>query len=260
VVIHDYAWICPRITLVAGQGRYCGEPNSQECEHCYSDIGGRLEEEITPSNLRLRSHAVLTGAQRVVVPSQDVARRLRTYFPEVSWVVTPWEKHRIVSAPSKPRTARQQLRVAVVGAIGLDKGYEYLLACARHVAMQQLPIQFVIVGYTSDDKRLWDTGVVHITGQYQEAEAIELIVEQDADVGLLRSVWPETWCYTLTQLWKAGLSVVAFDIGTPAERIANTGKGKLVPLGLSPVAMCSVLLEYRAEGDCSTFELVGANQ
>jgi len=26
VFVHDYAWVCPRITLIDGSGRYCGEP------------------------------------------------------------------------------------------------------------------------------------------------------------------------------------------------------------------------------------------
>jgi hypothetical protein len=58
----------------------------------------------------------------------------------------------------------------------------------------------------------------------------------------LTSLWPETWCYTLTQAWQAGLNVAAFDIGTPAERIRRTGRGWLFPLGLPPAALNSQLL------------------
>jgi len=31
-VMHDYAWICPRITLVGVDRRYCGEPGGEACE------------------------------------------------------------------------------------------------------------------------------------------------------------------------------------------------------------------------------------
>ena len=100
----------------------------------------------------------------------------------------------------------------VVGAIGIEKGYEYLLACARHVAAQRLALEFVVVGHTCDDKRLLDTGAVQITGNYEEAEAVELIRAQQAELGFLPALWPETWSYTLSQMWQAGLEVVAFDL------------------------------------------------
>ena len=78
VVVHDYAWVCPRITLVGPDKRYCGEPGGDACEACYADVGGTIEEDIRPSRLRLRSQSVLAGAHRVVVPSCDVATECGT--------------------------------------------------------------------------------------------------------------------------------------------------------------------------------------
>ncbi len=250
VVVHDYAWICPRITLVGPDKRYCGEPDSNACEACYTDIGGNIEEDIRPSLLRTRSHGVLAGATRVLVPSRDVADRLQRYFPGISCAVTAWERDTVVPArTADQRVSRLRLRVAVVGAIGIDKGYEYLLACARHAAAQRLALEFVVIGYTCDDKRLLETGVVHITGSYQESEAVELIHAQQAELGFLPALWPETWSYTLSQMWQAGLDVVAFDIGAPAERIRETRRGRLLPLGLPPASACRALLAHRAGSD-----------
>ena len=56
-------------------------------------------------------------------------------------------------------------------------------------------------------------------------------------------IWPETWCYTLTQAWLAGLNVLAFDIGAPADRIRRTGRGRLCPLGLPAPAINRLLME-----------------
>ena len=61
-------------------------------------------------------------------------------------------------------------------------------------------------------------------------------------LALLPSVWPETWYFGLTELWRAGLSVAAFDFGAPAERIRRTGRGFLLPLGLPPRAINNALL------------------
>jgi GT2 family glycosyltransferase len=248
VVIHDYAWVCPRITLVGPEKRYCGEPGWNTCEACYTDLGGNIEEDINPSRLRSRSQGVLGGARRVIVPSQDVAARLKNYFPKVRYVVTPWEKTVAPLRRAGHRVSRLRLRVAVVGAIGIDKGYDYLLACARHVAAQRIALEFVVVGHTCDDKRLLDTGVVQITGGYEEAEAVELIRAQEAELGFLPALWPETWSYTLSQMWQAGLEVLAFDLGAQADRIRETGRGSVLPLNLPPAAACRALLAHRTGG------------
>lgn len=256
VVVHDYSWVCPRITLIGPDKRYCGEPDSNACEACYADNGGNIEEEIRPSLLRMRSRSVLAAAHRVVVPSQDVANRLGRYFPGMACTVTPWETNAALPSArlAKPRVSRLRLRVAVVGAIGIDKGYEYLLACARHVATHRLAMDFVVVGHTCDDKRLLETGAVQITGGYDEGEALELIRAQHAEVGFLPALWPETWSYTLSQMWQAGLDVVAFDLGTPAERIRQSRRGHLLPLGLPPGSACRALLSYRTGGDLAQIE------
>lgn len=252
VVVHDYGWVCPRITLIGPEKRYCGEPGGDACEDCYSDVGSKIDEDITPSRLRLRSQNILAGARRVVAPSRDVVNRLHRYFPRVACVVTPWESNIVQPRRSDRRVSRLRRRVLIAGAVGIDKGYEYLLACARHVAAQRLALEFVVVGYTCDDRRLLDTGAVHITGKYEEAEAIELIRAQEAELGFLPALWPETWSYTLSQMWQAGLDVVAFDLGAPAERIRASERGSLLPLGLSPAAACQALLAYRTRGEVTS--------
>jgi glycosyltransferase involved in cell wall biosynthesis len=104
----------------------------------------------------------------------------------------------------------------------------------------------VLVGKSCDDDRLTATGRVHITGKYEPHEAVALIRRQQAALAWLPSIWPETWCYTLTEAWQAGLDVLAFDIGAPAERIRRTGRGWVCPLGISAAALNDRLLALRS--------------
>ncbi len=113
VVVHDYAWVCPRITLVGRDRHYCGEPGGDACEACYADVGGNIEEDIRPSRLRLRSRSVLSGARRIVVPSGDVAARLGRYFAGIRCEVTPWESDG--DAPAAGESAHQQAPAACRG-------------------------------------------------------------------------------------------------------------------------------------------------
>ena len=93
--------------------------------------------------------------------------------------------------------------------------------------------------------RSLETGVVFVTGPYEEADAVGQIRAQQAQLGFLPSVWPETWCFTLGEAWQAGLDVAVFDIGAPAERVRRTGRGWVLPLGLPISAINNVLLAVR---------------
>lgn len=248
--VHDYASFCPRISLLGPQRRYCGEPaDPAECEACVSDAGSALRAPIGVAALRARSAAAFASAAEVIVPSRDTAARLRRHFPALAPKVAPLEDD---TAPvPRARPNRQgPLRVAVIGAIGAEKGYDVVLACARDAAARALNLEFVIVGHTSDDARLLDTGRVFVTGRYDEAEALTLIRAQQAHLAFLPSVWPETWCFALGVAWQAGLNALVFDIGAQAERVRATGRGWVVPLGLQPSAINTALISVRpATGD-----------
>jgi glycosyltransferase involved in cell wall biosynthesis len=239
--VHDYGWFCPRLALV-GRDRYCGEPDLPECEACVADHGHFLQEDITVAELRRRSAAFLAGARHVVVPSDDTAQRLRRHFPVVPVMTVPHEDDSMIPPAVRPTNGIGRSRVCVVGGIGVHKGYDVVLACARDAERRDLDLEFVVVGNTTDDARMMATGRVFVTGRYSPDEAVDLIGRQHADLGFVASIWPETWCLTLGEIWRAGLPVAAFDIGAPAERIRHTGRGFLLPLGLSASAINNALV------------------
>jgi GT2 family glycosyltransferase/glycosyltransferase involved in cell wall biosynthesis len=232
VFVHDYSWFCPRVTLIDGSGRYCGEPPVSVCQSCVRRNGSNLGEAISVPALRARSAIWLRGARHVIAPSADTATRLQQHFDAVNVDVQPHTPP-IAATPLPARAGqRKVVRVALIGAIGVHKGYQVLLDCARDARARRLPIEFVVIGYTSDDAPLLATGKVFITGRYSDGEAPHLLRREEPDVAWLPSVWPETWCYTLDYALGAGLPVLAFDLGAIAERLRAAGTGTFVPLGL----------------------------
>jgi glycosyltransferase involved in cell wall biosynthesis len=242
--VHDYAWFCPRITLLGPQRQYCGEPTDPAvCEACIADAGRNDEQTLSVAGLRASSAEILGGARHVIVPSTDAAARIHRHFPAVIPSVRNLENDTNLP-PARPVPVRPR-RIAVVGAIGAEKGYDVLLACARDAATRRLDLEFIVIGHSIDDARLLATGRVFITGPYREAQAVQEIIDQAPDLAFLPAIWPETWCFTLGEAWQAGLRVAAFDIGAPAERIRRTGRGWLLPLGLPPAAVNTALLDLK---------------
>ncbi|CAP57438.1 glycosyltransferase [Gluconacetobacter diazotrophicus] len=266
VHVHDYVWFCPRVALVGASGRYCGEPGPAGCAACLAPGGSLLEdgEGTIPDRLArhlARSRADLLGARAVMAPSDDAARRIGRHFPEIAVRVTPLEDDRpgmdLASfvriyggvacggaAPAGRARPAGRVRVAVPGAIGVEKGYGILLEAARDAAARDLNLEFVVVGHTPDDDALIGTGRVFVTGPYRESDSVALLAAQGADLALLPSVWPETWCFALGLAWRAGLRAVVFDLGAMAERVRRTGRGRVLPLGMPIHELNTFLLSY----------------
>jgi GT2 family glycosyltransferase/glycosyltransferase involved in cell wall biosynthesis len=229
--IHDYYAICPRINLIDETRLYCGEPDASRCQLCLDSNGSIRGEKVDIHDWRADYAAWLAGARKVFVPHDDVAQRLTRYFPDVDFVV----RRHFESLPQARRVAAplhagEPLRIAVIGALGVHKGIDILVACARDALARSLPLTFLVVGHTACDPVLREMPNVILTGRYQEEDIFDILEPLRCHCAFFPSVWPETYTYTLSIAFLGGLFPVAFDLGAPAARIRECRFGHLLPL------------------------------
>ena len=244
ITIHDYASFCPRVNLLNRSDpesplRYCGEPDVTGCTKCCSQDKQGVFETLPINDLLERSRKELLRAERILVPSKDVARRLLRHFPAISMEITPWEDDQQPVTLKRPRSGKR--RIALIGGIGPQKGFDILLDCARDIQRRHLPLEFIVIGSTADDAPLLEAGVF-ISGAYTADEVYDLVAESQADFAFVPSICPETWGFVLSEAWRAGLYTVVFDLGTQAERVRATGRGAVLPLGLPPERINNALM------------------
>ncbi len=98
-----------------------------------------------------------------------------------------------------------------------------------------------MIGSSADDRSLLEAGI-KVTGAYKAEEAQQLIADMEPDLAFIPSICPETWCFVLSEAWLAGLYTIVFDLGAQAERVRATGRGAILPLGLSPERINNALL------------------
>ncbi|HWD58402.1 MAG TPA: glycosyltransferase [Stellaceae bacterium] len=255
VTVHDYSYFCPRIDLIDENGRYCGEPEVAVCERC---VGLNLPHPDLQRAFRARGggmagwlalhRRLLIGARRVFAPSRDVAERMVRHVPEAAYV--PHYHPEPTRRAEIRRPASSALaRVAIIGAIGVNKGSELLLACARDALKQGLPIQYRLFGFAADDEALRRLPNVHVTGEYKRAELPRLVAENPCDVALFLSLWPETYCYALSDAYEAGLYPIALDFGAVGERVAASKVGALLPHASSPGEINAAILAEIARAE-----------
>jgi hypothetical protein len=81
-----------------------------------------------------------------------------------------------------------------------------------------------------------------MTGPYAREDLPRLIAEYPCDVALFLSIWPETYCYALSDAYGAGLYPLALDFGAVAERIAASKVGTLLPHASAPAEINAAIL------------------
>ena len=247
--LHDYAVICPRINLVDQDGCYCGEPDINGCNQCLHDRGSifNVSDIVIWRDVQSR---LLDQAEKILVPDKDVAQRLGRYFSNYYYNVVPHEADLEIHPIEKiTLTEDKKLRIVIIGAIDKIKGYDVLLACARDVKNRNLPLEFVLMGYSMNNQTLKANGVIY-AGKYQDATALETLRKLDPHIIWLPSIWPETYCYTLSIALKAGFPVAAFDIGAIASRLRKNGRAELLmPMELvkKTKKINKIFLQYRKQ-------------
>jgi GT2 family glycosyltransferase/glycosyltransferase involved in cell wall biosynthesis len=230
VTAHDYFPICPRITLVGGDGKYCNEPDAAGCDRCLRENGSPIGF-VEIGDWRRRFARLVLGARAVFAPSKDTLERYRRYFPGARLEL---RYHAELPAASLERISQvrrepgEPLRVAIIGALVGHKGFDKVRELAEDAAARRLPVEFVVHGFSEDDEALVRSGKVKITGPYEDADLPRLLQSTRCHCALFPAVWPETYSYTLSHALRYGLYPVVTDLGALPERVRAFGWGTVI--------------------------------
>ncbi|WAK00680.1 glycosyltransferase [Methylobacter sp. YRD-M1] len=239
---HDFLLICPRINMIDESGRYCenSQYDAAKCQRCIQlnglpkvvgldDLWQQHEQSMT--RWRENTAQVLAQAEHIFCPSSSTADLYRKHFDLRNIVIRPHPMQPFVIQPGRmPADRKKAVNVAIIGAIGPHKGYSLILDCARHALKEGLPLHYVVIGFTCDDASLQQLDNVTITGSYENATQFAQLVEKhQCQLAAFLSVWPETFCYTLTEGLQNHLYPVALNYGALAERINALNYGMVIP-------------------------------
>lgn len=251
---HDFMPLCPRINLIDETGHYCAESqfDTKKCQRCVALNG------VTSPDIELHLEAfdgsvekwrhfyatVLAKAGRIFCPSKSTAMIYQQHLALESIKLRPHPEESFMILPPPALTSDGVLSVAVIGAIGDHKGYQLLLDCAKNALKEGLPLRFVVVGYTRDDGTLSKLENVIITGAYENVTELTGFLQQyKCKVAAFLSVWPETFCYTLTEALRHHMYPVTLDYGAVAERVKVLNYGQVIACHLTPVEINQALLD-----------------
>lgn len=234
---HDFYAACPSYNLMNHRDEYCNsESNEEICQKCLKLKNYRINNNIVViTDWRSKWSEFLREAKAVIVPSQFTKEIFSRYYPSSKFKVIEHGVNQFVTMNDvvKPLSLTKQyehcfkLRVGLLGAIGPQKGSLLLEKLLQETKKQNLPIQWVVIGYT--DKRSLplssNCGRLVIHGKYKKDEIKSLLKSYQVDLILFANTCPETYSYTLSEAWLAGYPVMAPDLGALGYRAKETGTG-----------------------------------
>jgi len=185
-----------------------------------------------------RTGEFLRGAAAVIAPSGYLAQRARAALPGLEVAVVP--NGSPSPAVAKPARVRPEFAegkpahvVAMIGSIGPHKGASVLDSLGA--ALEGTSIAVVVIGYL--DRQVlpgWRGNHVFVHGAWQDEEVAPLARAYGAEIALFPHQVPESFSYTLSDAWSAGLPVLAAPSGALAERVRAHGGGWLLPTKFGP--------------------------
>jgi GT2 family glycosyltransferase/glycosyltransferase involved in cell wall biosynthesis len=278
---HDFYTLCPTVKLIDGDQRFCGGTCTVGEADCKA--------ELWPENSlpRLRDHWVHTWRQRfsdalsgcdAFITTSDSARdRILKHLRGISaerFSVIPhgrdFHEFRIVRHTPD---LDEKIRILVPGNINQGKGLKVIEDLIAHDNAGCL--EFHILGNIhASDHEAHPRIVLH--GPYARDDFATHAAKVRPHLGAIFSIWDETYCHTLTELWSAGLPALVFDYPTVAGRVRESGAGwvldhddipalyeRILELAFDPDEMQSrsaaVEAWQRGYGRSNTVRVMGAN-
>lgn len=250
MVLHDYFPVCPALNIYFDE--ICAECPRDRLASCL---------ETNPHNrlfldrgagawLQVRDafvEAVLENNVSLAVPTDSLREHLVRIEPRLAGAAFTRIPHGLEAWDDDTRPAAPagtgRLRLVVPGRLKAGKGRELLLAALP--ALQEIA-EIWLVGCGKETSDFLGRRGVHMIFDYERERLPTLLSMIRPHAGLLLSTVPETWSYTLSELWSLGLPVIATELGAFAERVREGENGLLVPP--DPAALEAAVVRLRDEG------------
>lgn len=230
LTIHDYFLLCHSYNLIGYQGRYCQAPfiPPTSCDICLNASGH-------PGSQYMRHgffSEMLKKIDLIHLNSSNTYEMINASFP-MAKSFSRMEVFGIpVRKPYRPcrsKVNKKVFSVAIPGNFTRLKGADdviQIMANLRHT-----DIQFHIFGHLTKhyndviDKMKFKNLTIH--GVYDEDSLMKTLSAMDVSLHL--SIWPETYCITLSEAWQCGVVPIVTNLGAPARRVKHNETGIIVP-------------------------------
>jgi glycosyltransferase involved in cell wall biosynthesis len=254
LTLHDFWFLCPRITLQHGDGSLCETVPTEPvgCAWCectsqrrYS-VTDRLSAGLVGAVVRktaLQSQTAIIAERRselahvlqlihtAIAPSQYLANR---YAPAIALSKLKVLRYGLDLSrflPKQPRSDGSPIRIGFTGQIAPHKGVHLLVDAFRQLRANTQPIELHIYGglearpdYVASLRELANgDNRIHLHGRFENAQAPAILA--GLDLAVVPSVWYENSPLAISEAHAAGVPVITSRLGGMAELVHHNIDG-----------------------------------
>ncbi len=243
LITHDYLPFCPALNIYFE--KICTTCQTEQLKHCFDrNPYNRFFYPMTTTEwlgIRYRFEQLLYRENLTLVsPSNSVPRHLQVLLPTIkdrTFHIIPHgislsNEYQHQPLDNEQRDTHQspdlnsKLNIVILGHLSLQKGQR--LFAEIYPSVIEIA-DFYLIGCGEAGGLFKNKRGLVIIEQYEHQKLPEIIQNIQPDLGLLLSVVPETFSYTLSELLFLKVPVLATQVGSFVDRIQEGVNGFLCP-------------------------------
>lgn len=241
---HDFYYVCPSVHLLDENNVYCGGKCTKtkgDCQVPESDARFPQLKNEWIHTWRQRVSETIACADAFVTTCEDARDVYVKNYPELAnarfMVIEhgrdfPQQEH-LAHVPEKDKP----LRILLPGNLEVHKGVPFIEAIRE--LDKDGRIEFHFMGNFPD--KYAHLGVSH--GRYKREEFNKIVGGiKPSFIGIF-SIWPETYCHTLSEAWACGIPALVSNYGALGERVRKHGGGWVLDTD-NPAAAYKNILKF----------------
>jgi len=243
--LHDFYAACPSVNLIDKNAVYHPEGaienaanplwNDATCLPMNQQLHARWKDRMQESLSYADIYITTSDSAKEILQSNLPLLKNRNQHFHVIPHGRDFEKFENIEAGKTPS---EYINILLPGNIGHSKGARLI----KEIKEKDLnnKYRFHVLGKCTNEIKKFVT----YHGPYERHMFNSRVRDINPDISAVLSIWPETYCHTLTESWAIGLPVLGVDLGAVGERIARHGGGWLAqPTAKSILEQLDLLLK-----------------
>lgn len=224
ISLHDFYSICPSVSLLDANDEYCRDTrNPKMCQQCMKKRIGYEGNFLSKWNAQMLKF--LSDFDKIYVPSYSTKAIIEEYYGDLNIKVIEHGADAKFNEIEKVENSAKY-KIAFTGSLTTLKGEKIIKNLIDKNKNDKIEWNFFgenILKFPKNKKV-----VKH--GRYIRQTIVETLKKYNIDLICSFSICPETYSFTLTESWLAGIPVLAHDMGALGERIKTHAGGWVIPM------------------------------
>lgn len=232
VSLHDFYLICPYYVLLNENNEFCNGQCNDNSKNCYNSLASL--DDIHAKNIIYEWRKEILKMMYFVDVFITTSNFVKDLFLSIYPTMGKFKFEVIEHGRDFPKLKKKCYEIPNVNKpikilcpanyLNIMKGADFIKNIKKEDVANKLEFHFL--GNCRDD--VGRVGISHGTFERDEfhKKAHDIM---PSFIGIF-SIWPETFCHTLTEAWSCEIPVIGSNIGVIKDRILNNGGGWIIDI------------------------------